>query len=410
MERYWIWLNELDGLTNKGKQRILDAFGSPEAAWMTAAEDAAKIKGLTKGDKEALRDHDLTRAEEIREICLRKEIGILTCQDIRYPELLRNIPEPPLMLYYAGTLPDFDDELTIGVVGHRKPTENGKTIARKLGYELATAGCIVVSGCAKGVDACAMEGALRAGGTVIGVLGCGVDVVYPQENQWLFETIPQQGCLISEFPPESKPEAWHFPVRNRIISGLSRGVVVAEAPRKSGSLITARLAMDQGRDVFAVPGMAGNKLCAGSNDLLRQGAAFAENSTDVISGYAYLFPERVHLLSEEEEEAWESVLWNEAESLNPEEKGNVPAESFDKKDVDKGNTPTYIDVHEIISQVGPEEAAILVSLQSGPMAVDELVVATGKPTQRILGALTMLQIRGVVEPRDDGTLSLKQIH
>ena len=409
MERYWIWMSELQGLTAKGKFRVLEAFGSPEAAYQATDRQIAKTKGLMKADKEALRNRDLTAAEEILSVCRKKEIGILTVRDPRYPELLRQIDDPPLLLYYAGTLPELDEELTIAVVGNRSATDNGKQIARKLGYELAAAGCVVISGCARGIDACAMEGAMQAGGTVVGVLGCGVDVVYPPENQRLFETVPLCGCLLSEYAPGIPPVGQHFPVRNRIISGLSRGVVVVEAPRRSGALITARLAMEQGRDVFAVPGLAGSSHCAGSNDLLRQGAAFTENGTDVVSGYAYLFPERVHIPTPEELEAYVPAPESEEIERNSAPFGDGADETVDKKDVDKQKTPTYIDVHEAVSGMEPDDAAVLLSLEHGPEPVDNIIEATGLSAQRVLGVLTLLEIRGLVSRLPGGAYSLKEI-
>jgi len=244
---------------------------------------------------------------------------------------------------------------------------------------------------------------------VVGVLGCGIDVVYPPENQQLFAAVPEYGCLISEYAPGTKPDRWNFPVRNRIISGLSRGVVVAEAPRKSGALITARLAMEQGRDVFAVPGPAGMELCAGSNDLLRQGAAFAENGTDIVSGYAYLFPERVHILTKEElEDGMSDSDFAESEQ---EMTQNTTGKSqpVDKKDVDKPNTPTYIDVHEAVSGMNPDDAAVLLSLEYGPEPVDAIVAKTGLAAQRVLGVLTLLEIRGLIRRLPGGAYSLKEI-
>jgi len=408
MALYWVWMSELKKLSSKGFHRVLSCFGSPEAAYHATDLEIAKGKGLTGADKEALKDRSLQRAEEILRICSAKEIGILKLTDPDYPELLRHIPDPPAVLYYIGALPDFGSELTIGVVGQRKATKTGMANARRLGYELSKSGAVVISGCAKGIDAAAMEGALRGGSPVVGVLGCGVDVIYPEENWWLYEAVCRQGCLISEYAPGEKPDRWNFPARNRIISGLSRGVVIVEAPRKSGALITARLASEQGRDVFAVPGAAGAPESAGSNDLLRQGAAFAETGIDIIGGYSYLFPDRIHELSEAEslafpeEEAWLSDPDSARISHGTGNEASKEAYSA----VDKPDTPAYIDVSEVVRDMPQEDASVLMALQDGPQQIDVVIRTTGLTAARVLGALTLLQIKGLVKPLPGGSYSL----
>lgn len=408
VEVYWIWLCELEGLTPKGKLRVLSAFGSPEAAFRASEEELARCKSLKPEDRAALRCRDLTTAQKILHDCYERNIHILTMADSRYPELLRQIPDPPPVLYFVGRLPDFDSELTISIVGHRKASAQGMAVACKLGYELSRAGVIVISGCAAGIDAAAMGGALRGGAPVVGILGGGVDVVYPRENRRLLEDVRDFGCLISEYPPGAKPLSWHFPVRNRIISGLSRGVVVAEAPKRSGSLITARLAMEQGRDVFAVPGAAGERLCAGSNDLLRQGAGLVENGVDVVGGYGYLFPEQVQPLSEEES----ASLTAEILADRPAAAAASPVETLEsggKKNVDKGNAPKYIDVQEASAKLPPDQAAVLAALADGPLQTDEIIRRSGMTASAALGILTMLEIAGLVRPLPGGIYSLREI-
>jgi len=404
---YWIWLTTRKGLTPRGCLRVLAAFGHPEAAFRASSSELEQAAELTRKDRTALLDHDLSLARRIEADCAARSVGIVTIRDPRYPELLRQIPDPPALLYYLGSFPAFDSCLSIGIVGQRKATGSGQTAARRMGYELSTAGCIVVSGCAAGIDCAAMEGALEAGSPVVGVLGCGVDVVYPSECRHLYRQIPQNGCLISEYAPGTAPDRWNFPARNRILSGLCRGVVVVEAPQRSGSLNTARHALEQGRDVFAMPGNPGDPNCAGSNDLLRQGASFAENGRDVLADYRYLFPEQVRAPLEPAEKQGSDTYINGAETKA--DAGNSPssAERFDKKDVDKRNLPPYIDVHEAPAGLSPEEAAILQSLRHGPMPVDLIVNATGIPAQRILSSLTMLEIKGLILRLPGGSCALK---
>ena len=251
--KYWIWLTTRRGMTPLQTFRLLDHFGTPEAAYFADREEY-RLCGLTDWQQRTLLDKSLDGAERILGDCDRLGIRILTIQDAEYPERLRQIENPPCVLYVKGKLFPFDELVTVGVVGTRRPTEYGKIMAGRLGMELARGGALVVSGIARGLDAAALRGALKGGGSVVSVLGGGIDVVYPAENRWLYEDVAAAGALISEYPPGTENKGEHFPIRNRIISGLSLGVAAVEAEEHSGTLITMRLALDQGRDAFAVPG------------------------------------------------------------------------------------------------------------------------------------------------------------
>ena len=219
-------------------------------------------------------------ADTAREACARFGAAIISFMSEEYPEALKRIPDAPLVLYRAGA--PWRDETSVAVVGSRAPTDPGVRFARLLAADLAAAGCVVVSGMARGIDAAAHRGALSAGGKTVAVLGCGLDVVYPPEHVRLKDEITEKGTLFSEYPPGSLPQAHRFPARNRIVSGICRAVVVAEAPERSGALITARLALEQGRDVMAVPGSPWFAHTVGSNRLLREGAAPACSAADVL--------------------------------------------------------------------------------------------------------------------------------
>ena len=219
-------------------------------------------------------------SDAVREACARSGVAILPFMSEEYPKALKVISDAPLVLYRAGA--PWRDGTSIAVVGSRAPTDPGARFARLLAADLAAAGCVVVSGMARGIDAAAHRGALSVGGKTVAVLGCGLDVVYPPEHVKLKEEITEKGTLFSEYPPGSTPIAHRFPARNRIVSGICRAVVVAEAPERSGALITARLALEQGRDVMAVPGSPWFAHTAGSNRLLREGAAPACSAADVL--------------------------------------------------------------------------------------------------------------------------------
>ena len=252
--KFWTWLTTLPGLSSRSRLLLLEHFQSPEDIYYADTEELLLAEGMTRAQAELLGDKSLDRAERVLEECARKEQFILTMQDAAYPNRLRGIYDPPVLLYGRGALPLFDEEAAIAVVGTRSCTPYGVAVAEEFGYEMAKQGALVVSGMARGIDAAAQRGALRAGGLTAAVLGGGVDVVYPAENRRLYEDSAAVGVLLSEYPPGTEPRSGHFPVRNRIMSGLTLASVVVEAPPRSGALITAHLALDQGRDVFAVPG------------------------------------------------------------------------------------------------------------------------------------------------------------
>ena len=292
MRIHWIWLATRPDLSDRKKRAVLEVFPDPEDAYL-ADEKAFADMELSAEELASLLDKNLTQAEKILEICEEKDIRICVLSEEDYPFRLKNIDDPPMVLYYRGQLPDFDKAPAIAAVGTRKASAYGLTAARQLGFQLVRCGAILVSGAADGIDGAAMEGALKAGGIVVGVLGNGADVVYPKCNRRLFEDTRLRGCLLSEFPPETPPYKWNFPKRNRIISGLCNGVLVVEAPARSGALITARQALEQGRDVFAMPGNVGVDTSEGTNELLRSGAILARDGWDVVVEYQHLYPKTV---------------------------------------------------------------------------------------------------------------------
>ena len=279
---YWLALSLTPGVGSTLIKRLVDQFDNPEAVFQAPMKELLRIEGL--GEKVALeiRKGPLEKAVE-RELSLLKEVGgaILTLKDDAYPKRLRDIYDPPAVLYVRGELKK-GDELAVSIVGSRKTSPYGRWITEKVSQELARHGVTIVSGMARGIDSLAHWGAISAGGRTIAVLGCGVDVIYPSENRNLFRKIIECGAVLSEFRMGSPPEAGHFPKRNRIISGLSLGVVVVEASTKSGSLLTAGYALEQGREVFAVPGNVGFEGSRGTNRLIKDGAKMVESSEDVL--------------------------------------------------------------------------------------------------------------------------------
>ena len=392
MVEYWLWLAGRKGLGARGMHALLERFGSPEAIYCAAEADYPQE--LRPDGRAGLADKDLTQARRILQQCYRKNIHVLTFQDAAYPNRLKNIDDAPLVLYYQGVFPDFDAEPVIAMVGTRKASAYGLLQAKRLGYELGRYGAIVVSGGAAGIDTMALRGAVSSGTPPVAVFASGVDVDYPAANRSLFEDLRTHGCVISELPPETPPLPEHFPSRNRILSGLALGSVVVEAPKKSGALITARHALEQGRDVFTLPGNLGNPTCEGNIQLLKQGAILISEGWDVLQEYTYLYPELplrqkpLGPMTLGAQEAKDNLVVAESSS-NP--------EKTDTKAVDKRENKAYIDVQEILPRVSADEAAVLRQLEAEKQPVDRLIDETQLPAGRVLSALTLLEVKGFVK-------------
>jgi DNA processing protein len=278
----WLYFNAIPGLGSVKGKALLDRFGSPQAIFQASEKEFASISGIGTDLIENIRNKDKW-LDLKHEIPLIKKLGIkiITLKDSDYPQLLKNISFPPLLLYTKGELEQQDYKMPIAVVGTRKASYYGKTITSELADNLAYAGFTIVSGMARGIDTSAHQGALKRKGRTIAVLGSGLNIIYPRENRKLSEEIAQNGVLISEFPLNTPPDRYNFPRRNRIISGLSLGVVVVEAGERSGALITAHLALEQGRDVFAVPGKIDSDYTQGTHKLIQDGAKLITQWTDI---------------------------------------------------------------------------------------------------------------------------------
>lgn len=407
--KYWLWLTTRRGLAAKDAFTVLGRFGTPEAAYF-ADPGEYELLPLTTQGKAALLEKNLDRAEHILADCDRLGVRILTLQDAEYPERLFNIDEPPVVLYIKGKMFRFDEEVAVAVVGTRHPSEYGKRMAGKLGLELARAGALVVSGIAEGLDTAALKGALQGGGNVVSVLGGGIDVIYPRENRWLYQDVASAGALISEYPPGTEAVGWHFPMRNRILSGLCAGAVIVEGQVGSGALITLREALTQGRETFAVPGGADAPMSVGPNLLIQRGEAkLIMSGWDILVEFEGRYPgrlERKRALGEEEEETRLAVepAPNMPESLHRQRRSlgkeisPVPSKE-ELETVDKGPDRAYITLKECRDRFTDDERDILMALRERSLHTDDLVEATQIPARRVLSALTMLQVDGAVVER-----------
>ncbi|MFP4031101.1 MAG: DNA-processing protein DprA [Desulfococcaceae bacterium] len=349
----WFVLRSVPGVGNLLCKRLVDRFGTAEAVLAAPPEALATVDGLPERVARTIPDHgpsDAVRRELDRLVA--SPYQVLTLADPAYPPALREIPDPPPFLYVHGQLNPSDR--AVALVGSRHPSPYGLRTARSLAAALSRHDVTVVSGMARGIDTAAHQGTLDAGGRTVAVLGSGLDKPYPPESRPLLDRIAASGAVVSEFALQAGPEAHHFPIRNRVISGLSLGTVVVEAAVRSGALITARLAAEQGREVFAVPGPIHSGRSAGAHRLLKDGARLVEGVDDILEELS------AHL---------------EATSSNP------------KRSVEPVSPPPDLD---------PDAARLFLALGEDPVHIDELVRALSLDPARLMGLLLELELRGLV--------------
>ena len=402
--KYWLWLSQLEGLSRSQRLALLEHFGQPDKVYYGDREEYALVEGMTRQGLTALEDKSTGRADAILGDCQRLGLRIVTIHDAEYPDRLRNIYEPPLLLYVQGRMPAFDDEVAIAMVGSRKASPYAQSMGEKLAFQMAGLGALIVSGLAAGGDAAAHRGALRSGGFTAAVIAGGHDVIYPRENRWLYEDIAVRGVILSEYPPGTPHDRTHFPVRNRIISGLCLGTVVIEAPERSGTLITVNHALEQGRDVFAVPGQADDWHCAGSNRLLRDGAGVVTDGWDVLSCYAARFPHKLRPFRAEE-----------PRRFGPQEEAGMAEKPTEEKPAagkPAEETPAPPEAARPVLDLSgghgltDDQVRIVRALDGRTLHVDDIIAETELPTRRVLSALTMLELDGVVEQGSGKRFSL----
>lgn len=394
--KYWLWLTSLPRIGSQMKLSLLEHFGDPEKIFFADQEEYFLVQGMSRAAAASLADKSLDAADRILGDCDRLGLQIITKQDVAYPDRLRNIYDPPLVLYVQGRMLQFDDEVAIAMVGTRRASPYAMEAGEKLAFQMAGLGAVIVSGLAAGGDAAAHRGALRAGGFTAAVIGGGHDVIYPRENRFLYQDIAARGVILSEYPPGTEHVGSHFPVRNRIISGLSLGAVVIEAPERSGALITAGQALDQGKEVFVVPGQMGDYHCAGSNALLRDGAGLVMDAWDVLGGYAGKYPQKIRSLRMEEPRRFGGAP-GPAEKPRPAKKEkSAPPREPEKPLLDLSGDHGLTD----------DQVRIVRTLEGRTVQVDDLVEETQIPTRRVLAALTVLELDRIVTQESGKRFSL----
>ena len=393
--KYWLWLTTRTGLSLDGIHRTLTWFGTPEAAYYAADGEYEALTTLKPVAKASLRDKSMGRADRILSDCDRLNVRICTMQDAEYPERLKNIYLPPLVLYSRGKQIYFDEEVAIAVAGTRNCSDYGRRMAGKLSYEIIKNGGMVVTGVVPGCDYAAATSAVRAGGPVACVLAGGVDVPFDSRSAGLYEQVMKCGVLISEHPPGREPRGRNFPERNRILTGLCVGTLCVEGNRTSGVMLVAKQALDQNRDVFVVPTGADRPEGAGILDLLKDGAAPVTSGREILESYAVRFPERLHVL-----------LGKKPQKRTAPEPERVPMPR--KPEAEPPKTPEEVREEDCIDlaahrdEYTDNEAAILRCLQDGERTADEILAETDIPAGQGLTALTILTLRGLISEEDGG--------
>lgn len=387
-KKYWIWLSQVLGAGARVDE-ILSSFANARDIYEANRAQRIIAGVFSHRQIDAFEKTTLKNAENALELCSRNGWKVYTPEDSEYPELLRKIPDMPLVLFVDGDISCLNERIAIGVVGTRKPSYESIAIARKISADMAAKGAVTVSGGALGIDGAAHEGALQGGGKTVCVMGCGLGCDYLRENEPLRREIARNGALITEYTPFTPTTRYSFPARNRIISGASGGVLVIEAGEKSGSLITARRAVEQGREVFAVPGSILSSAYMGVNRLIRDGAKVATCADDILSSFALMYPERLNLSNEASLDETESEFLLEKAVKQKIRK----ADSRVKK-----SAPDSLD---------PDAKAVYDLFESESIHADDLCVMSGLSVSRVLSALMMLEFEGLIEATEGKNYRIK---
>lgn len=378
---YWIWLQHALGAGSTKPERILSTYPSLRDFY-DAGRQSWLLEGyFTQREIRAMEMWPVDKAAAQLEFSEKMGQRVITPESDEYPELLRQIPNPPCALYMRGSLSELAGRLPIAIVGTRKATATGRSAARSIAFELAKKGTVIVSGGALGIDTAAHQGALQANGWTICVLGCGIDAQYLMVNASMRDAIAANGALISEYPPGTQPLNSNFPIRNRIISGLCLGTLVVEAASRSGSLITADFALDQGRDVFAVPADIFSPVSQGVNNLIKSGAKPVSRADEILEEYSDRFPEKIFL---------------DGGKTHDMIKDNGMFPKAQEKESEKPD----------LENLSEDAKLIRAALTKAPCHISQIGTKTKLPTSRLLSAITELELEGAVKSYSGGRYSL----
>lgn len=434
-----VWLSLCAGIANAEFAPLIAHYGSAYALFC-AQESEIEAMDISEALKGRLCDKRLDQAYAIVDYCQKHGVGILCYTDPAYPAALRAIKAPPCVLYYKGKLPDFEKRLFISMVGTRSMSEYGREMAYRISYEMASTGAVIVSGMALGVDAACAVGALAAKGCTVAVLGCGIDVPYPKQHERLMHAIAEHGLVLTEFPPSTPPRGYHFPLRNRIISGLGAGTLVVEANLGSGALITAREAIVQGKDIYAVPGNVGDPNTSGTNALIRDGAAVVLGARDVLQNYAFLYRDSVDMArlmraqersdpdpavfarygvgtpaAQMQAKSVQQVRAEQGTPQKPSAAKPIRAEAAEKAQPAKADAATVQpvpqphsdDSAEVLAQFSQRQRDMFAQIPLDKAISAEWLTRCGYPAHEVMMALTMFEIKGLISSLPGGLYTRK---
>ena len=400
---YWVWLSCRLGAESKEFGRLIGKISDPYDIYRMSEDEIEQLE-LKERTKKKLCDKSLADAYSIIKYCKSEKVEIIAYGSKKYPERLRTIEDPPVLLYCKGKIPDFNDMLCIGVVGTRKMSEYGMRSAYKISYELAAAGVCVVSGMASGIDGVSACGAIEGGGTTVAVFGCGISRIYPKEHTALARAIRSNGAVITEYPPYEEPHGYNFPKRNRIISGLCQGLIVIEGAKGSGALITATRAIEQGRQLFALPGNINEDNSYGPNELIKSGAHVALSAEDIIGYYDFLYHDtfdmrayaRAKKSSDFSYKAVEKYGVDAVAQTSLETKREVvKCEKKLEKAVPEQAKSVKAEPPKNLDALDPATKRVYDALPDGAFTVDALT-SCGIAVNEIMMSLTMLEINGLI--------------
>ncbi len=423
---YWIWLAQKLGAGSRYLPYLMERYADAFEVFRADPEDLFDAE-IPEAVQEALSDKNLDEALAISDYCTKLRIGILTYRSELYPAGLRRLKDPPAVLYYKGRMPDLSKRVSVSVVGTRTSSEYGKSAGYKIAYELASAGVCIVSGMALGGDSVAACAALEAGEPTVAVLGSGVDVIYPPEHATLYRKIIERGAVISEYPPTSRPEGRNFPKRNRIISGIGMGTLVIEGNMRSGALITAELAQEQGKDLFALPGNIDSENAVGTNSLLRNGADLVLDASDILNRYSLYHSNKLDFarlsrarersnvsdeilsrygvcfgVSREEMRSEKQAPARRAPVKRTDADQKQRLENVEEKAISENASATISVDRKVMDSLPEKYKDIFGSIPDGrPVSFDE-VLAVCKTPGEAMSALTFLEIKGVISSLPGG--------
>ena len=395
--KYWLWLSAAEGVSPKAKAALVKYYGDAEQAYFAPEGEFKQIKGISLKDAAILEKRDMKRCKFIEEECAQQNISIVTMADSAYPQRLRNIYAPPAVLYIKGRIKDFDELPLVAVIGTRKASPYGLKMGSKIAWEICKCGGSVVSMLTAGIDSQAAKGALLAGGRCIGVLG----TPHEARPNSFYEDILVNGALISEYPPGTMQQKLFFRERNRIAAGISLGVVVIEAPEKSGTRLFADEANEQGKEIFALPGNADAEGCAGTNALIKEGAKLVTKGTEVMEEFAPLYPEYIKLTNAKYPNMPQN---NEIIENSVPEVREIKQKT--EKEVDKEKSKDYIDFREQLAKLSEDQLKIITAIDKNAVHIDDIIELTGLPTGKVLSQLTVLEIKGYVKREAGRRVSL----